>query len=188
MIAWNRAGLNRLCSFLLEERRKRGLGNTPLLRQSAIELIERIWRRTRINGNCIETLNSPKQRYAYVRVTGDKDYVDVSITRTMYILYNGKLKHLACHSCDNTHCVNPKHLWQGTHTDNLIDAIRKGRTNNPRGEKRPNHVLTEKIVRDIKILRRDKKWGYKKIAKLLGFSPATVRNVLNERNWNWVKI
>ncbi|MGL5064727.1 MAG: HNH endonuclease [Microcoleus sp.] len=36
----------------------------------------------------------------------------------------------ACHTCDNPSCINPKHLWAGTRTQNLLDASKKGRTQN----------------------------------------------------------
>ena len=32
-----------------------------------------------------------------------------------------------CHSCDNSYCVNPDHLWIGTQKQNLADMRAKGR-------------------------------------------------------------
>ena len=49
--------------------------------------------------------------------------------RMSWILHNKKkIKSgmFICHHCDNKLCVNPNHLYCGTHADNMRDAMQRG--------------------------------------------------------------
>ncbi len=48
----------------------------------------------------------------------------------------------ACHTCDNPKCINLKHLFLGTASDNIQDCIKKGRM--PKTKKRTVFKFSEK--------------------------------------------
>lgn len=81
------------------------------------------------------------------------------------------------HHCDNPPCVNPAHLFIGTHRDNMADARQKGRF--PRGSAHWRARLTED---DVKVIRASSE-SHRVLAARYGVSDATIGRVRSRRNW-----
>lgn len=62
--------------------------------------------------------------YGQLRYGGKLQYAH----RISYYFSTGKFPtQCVLHSCDNPPCVNPNHLREGTHRENMDDAVKRGR-------------------------------------------------------------
>lgn len=85
--------------------------------------------------------------YGQLAVGKDRPYI---ASRAAYMAWVGPIPdgEVICHRCDNPPCINPAHLYAGTHVDNARDAWERKRTAN--GERHGQHRLTDAEVAEIR--------------------------------------
>lgn len=107
--------------------------------------------------------------------------------RVSYAMLNGEIKkglHVL-HRCDNPGCVNPKHLFLGTHLDNMRDMARKGRRFDNSGENSPKAKFTYAQVKRIR--KELSKKTAADISRKFGVSESTISNIKNNITWKMEK-
>lgn len=117
---------------------------TPEQIKEAVELAAtRFWSNVEIgetDDDChVWTAHTNPKGYGRLHVSGK----NIMAHRFAWILKNGPIPDglIICHSCDNPSCVNWRHLWIGTHADNIRDRDEKGR----------NHVHSKDHYRKMQI-------------------------------------
>lgn len=148
-----------------------GAGNTPGATQRRFPVvqsqsimffasdIERFWAHVDRSGDCwLWRGVNPLTSYGTMRIGGRT----IGVHRISYELHNGPIpddKPFVCHTCDTPGCVNPAHLFAGTHEDNMKDKTAKGRQakgetlgaliaqNTPRGDAHPARLHPELMAR-----------------------------------------
>lgn len=87
-----------------------------------------------------------------------------------------KATSLSLHSCGNGHlgCVNPKHLYWGSRSENARDALGHGTIKSP---------ITESIVQEIR--RQSPSKSINALADLYGVNPSVVSKIIKRESWGW---
>lgn len=106
--------------------------------------------------------------------------------RVSYILAHGDIPNSldVCHTCDNSLCVNPAHLWLGTHAENIHDRSVKGRSRAGASHKHPLAKLNWEMVGQIRTLYRQGGITQRQLARRFGVSAPNISLVITGKAWN----
>lgn len=150
------------------------------------EFSERFWQKVEKTDTCWNWTGAKTNGYG---VIGTRRSTIEKAHRISYMMHKGDFQQnlCVCHTCDNPACVNPDHLFIGSHKDNAIDKIAKGRNReNPvRGEKQGLSKLRENSVKRIRIVGNS--LSLNRLAVLFGVSKKSISNVLQNKTWSHVK-
>lgn len=92
---------------------------------------------------------------------------------------------LVLHRCDNRLCVNPDHLFLGSHQDNSDDMIAKCRDRCPKGEDHGMSTLTADQVEWVRrvYIPRHPKFGGSALSRSLGVKQQCISKVVTGVRW-----
>lgn len=109
----------------------------------------------------------------------------VSAHRYSYEVHKGKIPSgiFVCHTCDNPLCVNPDHLFLGTHEDNMRDMVEKGRSHKKNGEEMHTSKLKNKQAREIRSLYETGKYSQSFLGGKYGVSQSVIGRIVRKESY-----
>jgi hypothetical protein len=141
----------------------------------------RFWKRvSKSESGCWQwTAARNNNGYGFFRIGGRAGKAHLA-HRVSFTIHKGQIPPglCVCHSCDNPACVNPAHLWLGTHAANHADRSSKGRSIGMM----PHAKLNRRSVLEI----RASKESQRKLAARYGVSNQLVGMVRNRQRWSHV--
>ena len=125
--------------------------------------------------------------YGMVRAEyiGKRETFRMAAHRFSYLHFKGDIPKgiSVCHKCDNPACVNPEHLFLGTHKQNFEDAAAKKRMANG-----VRHYKTKLQIEDVINIRERFSAGeqIKQIASSLNLQIGHVYKIVHKITWRHV--
>lgn len=154
------------------------------------EIEYRIARRIKPNGECREWTGSMSRKD---KLTGIANRPVIGFRGKQLLVYRlvWELAHGSipnglniCHACDNPTCIRTSHLYLGTQSRNIQDAVAKQRWNCPRLERHNMAKLNNQQVAEIRASYAVGGIQQKAIAHDYGVSSATISLIVNRKTWD----
>lgn len=126
--------------------------------------------------------------YAIAHFKDGKVKKNLKVHRLVYEQANGKIPDgmLVCHRCDVRSCINPDHLFVGTHADNILDMWAKKRwkpsAQDNNGERNPNSKLSSSDVVQI-IQMKASGIKAKHLSELFGVDKTQIYKICSGKAW-----
>lgn len=142
---------------------------------------QRFWSKVKKSRGCWNWTATLTKGYGHLRIGRKMKYAH----RISWELHNGPIADglSVLHKCDNTRCVNHKHLFLGTPNDNSKDMVLKGR--GARGITSGMSKLTEAEIIDIRS--RPLYWGIRAdLGKEFNVSAPLISDIINRRIWRHI--
>ena len=127
--------------------------------------------------------------YGYMRAysKGGKGlkFTNISAHRLSWLLHVGDIPVGLCvlHHCDTPLCVNPQHLFLGTHKDNTKDRDSKGRQICRRGSSCNWAKLTEETVFEIRRLYAQGGINQSQLARQFNVTQRAIWGIVRLKTW-----
>lgn len=159
--------------------------------QKYIQLWERFWSKVLITADGNQcwlwtSSNDGRRGYGHFNINGKPEKANrIAWQYPNYVIPDGLF---VLHSCDNPRCCNPKHLFLGTHQDNMDDMLQKGRkvVTPIFGKRHGLHKLTMSQVKEIREQFATGKYSKAELARSMNVDPKTIANIINNVIWKTV--
>lgn len=141
-------------------------------------LAERFWEKVEKTAECWLWIGAVGSTgYGHIRADGKAR----TASRVAYELVHGAIPvgAFVLHRCDNPLCVNPAHLYAGTHSQNMADKVARGRAAGAVGERNCKAKLTADKVVAI----RQSTVGTCELARRYGVNRNTIGRIRSDRQW-----